>query len=594
MSEQSGSHLGMMIAEQAERYRGQDQLALRHRVSGEWEELTYEGLGALAQQAARALVALGVAEAAPLDAAMEFGGGSPLVGIFSANRMEAVAVDYACALCRAVAMPLYPALSTPDFDYIMAHSGVKLLLVDDWTRYRKVLALLKEDENLEHIIVIDPEVRLKKDPRMMSWADFLAQGEGEELKAETNRRFQRSSPDDIAALNYTPGTTGEPKGVLLTHRAMLAAAGVIGRAGMPQADEIRLSLLPQALPFERASCYLAHMGGARVDLCHDAEAIPVCLQESQPHYMNSLPRMWEKIHSALLMGMELAKGYRQRFFRRAMATGAQYRKYLREDKNISPWLNFRYMVAHQFLLIKIQATFGGRLKQCCCVGAALEPVVEEFFISAGIDLLPAYSLTEYPAASVATPGEPGFGACGAAAADIKITKEQEIWLRGAAAAVGYYRDPALTIRNFDKKGWFKSGDRGLTDAHGQVTVLGRMARALFLTPGGHAMAPEQIEKRLKGDYYIEDISITPAAGGGICAQIVPNFDGLKFYFSQQGKSHPDHAAMLNDPEVLLLYYRRWHAAVPEIKDIELVILSDPFTVEGGELNPLLLKKVPSA
>lgn len=574
--------LGQRLRRQAARYG--EQIALRHRVSGEWEQLTYAQLGAQAEQAARALLALGVGEVSRLTEAWDFAGeASPLVGIFSANRMEAVVADYACALCRAVALPLYPAITAEDFNYIVAHSGVQILLVDDWARYRKVLALLKDNETLRHIVVIDPEVRLKKDERLLSWADFMALGREE--PAEQEARLARAQSEDVAALNYTPGTTGAPKGVLLTHQALQTAAATLGGAEPPAAEEVRLSLLPLAHPLERASVYLTHQCGGRVDLCHDPEAMVACLQESQPHYLNSLPRLWEKVHSTLLEGMTLAKGYRQRFFRRALAVGGRYHHCLREDLPISPWLRFRYNIAYHYLLIKIQAGFGGRLKLCYCLGAALDPVAEEFFLSAGIALLPVYSLTEYPVAALAAPSRPGFGTCGRPAARV-APAGTELLLQGPGQALGYYREPQRTAAAFDRQG-FHSGDNGFINAAGEITVLGRIIN----DPVHNAPAPEQIEKRLKGDYYIDEIVAGVDDQDGqpvLTALIAPNLDGLRFRFARRGREFADEAELLADPAVYRLYEDIVAAAVPELKLTRLALLPTALTVESGALNPLLL------
>ena len=594
---QEQGNISAMIRRATVRHQGSERLALRHRVSGEWQDYTYDQLATQIEQAARALLAMGLAEGGTLTAEMDFAPGSPppLVGIFSANRAEWAIIDYACSYCRAVSVPLYPDASADELQYIVEHCGLEILFVDDWTRYRRVLTLIKQSDHLRHIVVLEPEVRLKKDGRMRGWEDFLSLGDDPSVETELAGRLQRAHIDDVASLVYTPGTEGPPQGVVMSHRTWLTAMFQLGQHHQPRAGEVRLSLLPQAQAFERACCYLAHSTGGQVDYCHDSDQIVAYLQESQPHYLNSFPRLWEKIHSTLLEGIALAKTSRRKLFQQALATGTRYRLTKLQGESPSPILQMRYSMAFQYVFIKIHATFGGRLKFCYCLGEPLAQVSEEFFANVDLALLPVYSFSECPVVSFSAPGRVIRGDCGQTAVLVELAVEPgdaaggELMVGSPGLSVGYYREPERSAAQHTVAGFWHSGDRGTVDAQGYITVWGRMSSCFHHTDGTE-ISPEQIERRLKNDYYIEDILVWGEGQDQPQALIVPNYDGLNFYCSRLNFEFSSREEILNSDAAQAIYHRLIAAAnlalEPQQQIAGFTLLAEPLSREAGELTAL--------
>lgn len=591
-------HLGRIIYERAQRLKEQNKIAVRHKVYGEWQAFTYEQFGDLINTAARAMVELGVKEVTPPDDNCEFTGGGQgkLVGLFSANRVEWAVIDFACFYCRAASVPVYATNSAAELKYIVDNSEFEILFVGDSVQYEKALSIMDACSSLKYIITMDRDIAPPKDPRFMTWEDFLALGRKSNQQQEVDARLQRAQADDIASLIYTSGTTGEPKGVMLTHKNWLAMLFDPIDLMVIEPTDVNLAFLPLSHVFERAWSYRILLDCAQVDYCHDTKDLATFLKESAPMYMCSVPRLWEKIHAKVTEEIKSASPLKQKLFTWSFKIGHQYQTRKKAGVSISPVLNLQHRLATQLVLSKVQANFGGRTKLYNCGGAAFSKEVAEFFWSAGIMLLQGYGLTECFCICISNVEKNKFGTCGPVSPlmDVKLAPEvdgnREIRAKSPSTFAGYYKRPDLTREMFDEEGYVKTGDAGKFDDNGFLIITDRI-KDLFKTSGGKYIAPQQIENLIKTDHYIADVAALGDKHKYVAALIVPNIEALELWAHEHHIHYHNREELLNAPKVQMMYRIRIDEATVHLGQVEKVkkftLLPREFSQETGELTPTL-------
>jgi len=579
------NHLARMVRKRAEKY-GAKKIAVRHKAYGQWEEFTWKAFGDLIDNAAKGLLEYGVKE-------REF------VAMFSNNRVEWAVVDYACFTVRACSVPVYATNSAKELEYILNDADVRILFVEKQEHYDKAMSVFRKSaKKLEKIIVFDRNARIEKSADVMYLDDFIAMGKSSAKGKEVEERLAKADSDDLSTLIYTSGTTGEPKGVMLTHKNWLAMLFATGYHIPIVESDVNLAFLPLSHVFERAWSYFILCCNGRVDYCHDTKALLDFLKESRPHYMCSVPRMWEKIHATVMEGISNAPEKKQKIFRWAMDIGGRVACAKRDGKTISPGLKLKFKIADTLVLKKIRNLFGGRNKIFNCGGSAFSAEISEFFFRAGVLLLQGYGQTECFVISVANPEHNKFGTCGPVVPlmKVRISDEGEIQATSPAQTQGYWNKPELTRALFTDDGWVKTGDVGMIDEEGYVTITDRL-KDLFKTSGGKYIAPQQIETLLKEDLYFEQVAAIGDKRPYVTALIVPSFEALETYAKKNGIECSSREELIKKPEIVKFYADRIEQRTHELGQVEKVkkftLLPAEFTQENGEITPTMkIKRKP--
>ncbi|MEA1960773.1 MAG: long-chain fatty acid--CoA ligase [Bacillota bacterium] len=594
-------HLGRIICERAQKFKGQDKVAVRHKVYGEWEDFSYEAFGKLINTAAKALIELGAREVTPINENCDFTGGGQgkLIGIFTTNRVEWAVVDFASFYCRAASVPIYATNSAAELKFIVDKSELEILFVGDQVQYEKALGIMDTCPSLKHIITVNKDIVPKDDPRLMTWKALLELGEKSDKQPEVDRRLKNAKTDDIASLIYTSGTTGEPKGVMLTHKNWLAMLFDPIDLMVIEPTDVNLAFLPLSHVFERAWSYRIFVDEAQVDYCHDTKQLPTFLKESAPMYMCSVPRLWEKIHGKVMEELKSASPVKQKLFAWSFDVGKQYQTHVKAHQPVPAGLEFKHKLASKLVLDKVRANFGGRTKLYNCGGAAFSSEVAEFFWCAGINLLQGYGMTECFSICISNREKNKFGTCGPVAPlmEVKLGPEidgnREIRAKSPSTFAGYYKQPDLTREAFDEEGFVMTGDAGAFDENGYVIITDRI-KDLFKTSGGKYVAPQQIENLLKTDYYIADVAAIGDKHKYVSALIVPNYEALEMWAQTNNIAHNNIPELINHPAVKAMYKERINEATTTLGQVEKVkqftLMPREFSQETGELTPTMKVK----
>ncbi|MBO8159246.1 long-chain fatty acid--CoA ligase [Thermosyntropha sp.] len=579
-------HLGLMIKKRVKKY-GRNKIAVRHKLYGQWESFTWQEFGDMIDDCAAALIKLGVKE-------------EEFVGIFSPNCVFWAVADFACFNIRAASVPIYATNSAAELKYIVDHAEIRVLFVCTEEQYRKAMSIKNNSPSLEYIIVFDRRVAIDKNDNILYFDDFLKLGKAPELKTEMEKRLNKVDSGDLASIIYTSGTTGTPKGVMLTHRNWFAMflqnhidfTGVKpGYRIYVDEDAVNLAFLPLSHVFERAWTYNIFCGGGQIDYCHDTKALEEFLQESKPHYMSSVPRLWEKIYAKVMHDLDSASPLKQKLFSWSIKTGKDYHYKLKEGK--TPFtLKLKYRLADKIVLGKIRAVFGGRPKVYNVGGAPFSGEIGEFFFAAGVYLFQGYGLTECFPICVSTPENNEFGTCGPVVPliDVRISEEGEIQAKGPAMTSGYYKDPEKTKEIFTEDGWLRTGDIGDINDNGFLVITDRL-KDLFKTSGGKYIAPQHIETLLIEDYYIEQAVAIGDNRKFVSALIVPAFEPLKEYAKSQGIEFKNNEELVQNPRIIEFYQKRIDELTKDLGQVEKIkkftLMPREFTQENGEITPTL-------
>lgn len=571
------SHLGLMVRKRAEKY-GDKKVAVRHKVYGEWEEFTWKQFGDLIDNCAKGLLRFGVKE-------------NEFVGMFSNNRVEWAVVDYASFSARACSVPVYATNSAKELEFIVNDANIRILFVETQEHYDKAMSIFRKTaKTVEKIIVFDCRIKIEKSDNVMFFDDFIEMGRTSGKEHELEERLAKVATEDLSTLIYTSGTTGQPKGVMLTHKNWLAMLFATGYYIPIVESDVNLAFLPLSHVFERAWSYFILCCNGRVDYCHDTKAILDFLQESKPHYMCSVPRMWEKVYATIQEGLSDAPPVKKKLFNWAIATGKKYQNLIKNEKSVPLGLRIKHGLAVALVLKKVRNIFGGRNKVYNCGGSAFSGEISEFFFNAGVLLLQGYGMTECFVICVSNPKRNKFGTCGPVVPlmQVRISDEGEIQAKSPSMTPGYWNNPELTKALFTEDGWVKTGDVGIFDEDGFLTITDRI-KDLMKTSGGKYIAPQQIETLLKEDLYFEQAATIGDGRKYVSALIVPAFEQLESYARKNGIEFSSREELIRKPEIIKFYRDRIDHQTRDLGQVEQVkkftLLAEEFTQENGEITP---------
>jgi len=540
-----------------------DRDLLRARAGGGWRTYTTRRFDEAVRQTAGRLAAAGVA---PGDR----------VALFSENRPEWHLVDFACHLCGAALVPLYPSLPASAFAYIVQDAGAKLLIVSG----RERAATAREASRglpAVRLLGLDPDLGVEP---------------LNDLPVPTPLPMHHPAPDDLASLIYTSGTTGEPKGVMLSHRNFVVQiTGLLPLYPITSRDEV-LSFLPLPHVFQRILDYIFLAAGCLITYVEAVEKVVPMLPLVRPTIMGSVPRVYERAYVQIMSRVQKEDRLR-RLFQWAMRVGRTARTAQREGRRPPIGVAWQYRLARRLVFRKILDRFGGRLRFTISGGAPLAREIGEFFDIVGLPVLNGYGLTESaPVIAVNRLESNRIGSVGPAApgVEIRIADDGEILARGPNIMLGYWNKPEATAQTVDAGGWLHTGDIGHLDADGFLYITDRK-KDIIVTSGGKNVAPQPIEARLAASAYIAQAVVVGDNYPYLTALLTPNVEALQAYLAERGldgKSREEIAGHPVTESLIAAAIKEVNAGLAPYERIRrFTVLPHEFTPEGGELTPSL-------
>jgi long-chain acyl-CoA synthetase len=429
------------------------------------------------------------------------------VGIVSRTRLEWTIADLSILAAGMITTGIYETSTTAQCAFILNHAEVATCFVEDVVQAEKIMEAAASVPSLKRIVLFTgtPPSSGPAGVETLTLDRLVEIGKAEhERDPEWFRKTMDAiTPDDTAIIVYTSGTTGEPKGVVLTHKAIQAVIEGSRKALQVGEGDLGISYLPLAHILQRTSNYFAMETGVNGSYAESIEKLVENLHDIRPTTMSAVPRIFEKIHARVMSEVEKAGPNKKAIFDWAIGVGGLYNE-LKVIGSVSLGMRIRHRIADRLVLHKIRDVFGGRIRFIASGGAPLSVDLIRFFDAAGVTILEGYGLTETAAPCAVNrldrrkPGTVGLPLDGI---EIKIAPDGEILVRGDSVFKEYYKDPMATREAFDDEGFFRTGDIGELDADGFLRITDRK-KDLIITAGGKNIAPAPIENELKASGYI--------------------------------------------------------------------------------------------
>ena len=512
------------------------------------------------------------------------------VGVFSQNSKDWVIFDVATQMLGAVTIPIYATNNYAQTEYIIKQTEMQHILVGDTPQ----LEILKSAEtHLNKKLHIFTSHIIKDEAENITYfPDFIKH-------FSTERKIAEISDDDLATILYTSGTTGTPKGVMLSHGCFKDVISAHNQFfGFENLHTMKsLAFLPLSHIFERAwSLYVLSQGG-EVAILEDPKNILSALKQVQPNAMCAVPRFYEKVYQTLVKKIDAASPTKQKLFKKALEVGARVADKKRTGASIPFGLNLQHKFFNALVFKKIKNELGGNLEFLPCGGAMLKKEISEFFAAIGLPVIVGYGLTETTATVTALPtknyvyGSVGIPLPGV---EIKIGAEDEILVKYGGVMKGYYKNDEETAKVFTEDGYFRTGDAGRIDENGNLYIVDRI-KDLMKTSNGKYIAPQTIEIPLQSHPEISQAMVIAEGKPYVSAVIVPDFETLIEKY-QEFKNYvsltiEEKKKLLESPfikekfEKIVADIQKEFASYEKIKKFKL--LPEEFTIEKGEITPTL-------
>ncbi|MBU0559111.1 MAG: long-chain fatty acid--CoA ligase [Bacteroidetes bacterium] len=507
------------------------------------------------------------------------------LAIISTNRVEWNFVDLGILQAGCIDVPVYPNIGLTQYEYILNFSGVKYVFVANEDLYSKINSIKSKISSLIDIYTLD-KLEGKK-----HWKEILELAD-ESLRERLNKIRDNVKSDDLATIIFTSGTTGTPKGVMLSHNNILSNVISLTQI-MPINNTHRvISFLPICHIFERTVVYYYMKIGAAIYYAESIDKVGDNLKEIKPNYFTTVPRLLEKIYDKIMDKGRDLKWPKRAIFGWAVNLANHYHP----QGKTNLFYNLRLWAARKIVFSKWLEALGGEVKGIISGAAALQPRLGRIFTAAGVNVIEGYGLTETSPVITCNRfedyyvGTVGFTIPGV---EVKIADTGEILAKGPNVMKGYYNNPEATKESIDEEGWFHTGDIGIMVNDKYLKITDRL-KEIFKTSGGKFIAPLPIENKMKESLFIRNIMVIGENQKFCAALIVPEFDFIKKWCEKKSvKDYIDKGAVLS--EVVkeriwkeIQHYNKRFDHIQQVKKFELV--DNDWTVDSGELTPTLKLK----
>ena len=507
----------------------------------------------------------------------------------SNNRPEWNFVDLGAMCIGGIHVPVYTNLSATDLQFIIKDAGIKFIFVSNQEMYDKVQDAIKDTNQVQAVFSFDELSGVR------NWKEIVEGGKNNPNQDKVNEIKATIHANDLATLLYTSGTTGVPKGVMLSHNNIVSQL-IAAQFLAPVNEHSRaLSFLPLNHVYERVLTYLYFYLGVSVWYAESIEKVADNLKEVQPEIFGCVPRLFEKVYDKIVAKGNDLTGIKRKLFYWALELGLKYET---NGKN-GWWYEFQLGIARKLIFSKWQEALGGKVKAAISGGAALQPRLARVFWAAQIPILEGYGLTETsPVVAVNTldPGGLKFGTVGKLLdkVTVRIAEDGEILCKGPNLMLGYYNRPDLTAEVIDSEGWFHTGDIGMFEDNVYLKITDRK-KEIFKTSGGKYIVPQATENKLKESRFIEQVMVVGEGQKFAAAFIVPAVAFITEWASRKGITLPTSREEICKNEAVIKRIQREvdgvNASLGNFEAIKkFALLSREWTVEGGELSPKLSLK----
>ena len=550
---------------------------LNDKRNGEWKSISTQKYFESVNFISAALIEMGVK---PQD---------KIALISTTNRSEWSIMDMAILQVGAITVPLYPNISSKDYEYILNHSESIFCFVSDHQIYDKVFSVKSQVKNLRDIYAFDKIEGCK------NWSELIKVGNEAWNEKKLDEVKSRVESDAIATIIYTSGTTGVPKGVMLSHGNIVSnVISATKKFPFEDRNQTALSFLPLCHIFERTFIYGYLYNNISVYFAESLDTISENLKEVKPNFMTAVPRLLEKVYDKIFAKGNDLKGIKKSLFFWAVELGLKY------DPNDKSDLiyNIKHWIANKLILSKWKTALGGNLEIICSGSAPLQARLARVFAAAGMTIAEAYGLTETsPAISVNDLRNGGLkiGTVGKIieGVEVVIAADGEILCKGPNIMKGYFKDPEQTNQVMEGE-YFKTGDIGTLDEEGFLKITDRK-KQMFKTSGGKYIAPQVIESQLKQSLLIEQIMVIGEGKNMASALIQPSFEHAKVWLEEQGVSCKDDPESICKNEILsekinneIRLHDEKFGKWERVKAIRLT--PEVWSVEEGHLTPTMKVK----
>jgi long-chain acyl-CoA synthetase len=564
-----------------------DQVALRKKEYGIWQDISWNEYYARALLVGSALISMGLQK-------------GECVSIIGDNCPEWVIIDMGIQCAGGVTVGIYATNAWQQVEYAIKNSESKFFFVENEEQLDKWLSFRENAPHLKKVIVWDLEgLRQFEDPAVMTYDDILETGKQVMVRepGRIEERMDNTDPSDVAMLIYTSGTTGPPKGAMLTHRNLTWMGRAITEdVHLSEHDEV-MSFLPLCHIFEQLFSVIAHITrGFIVNFVETPETVTDNMIEISPTVGYAVPRIWEKYYSFIIIRMSDATWFKKIVFHTALKIGRKRASLKMDFKQISPLLEVLYRCAHFAVFRKLKKRLGfDRLHVAISGAAPISHDVLLFFQSIGVNLIEGYGQTEGTGVTcVSRIGAVKFGTVGPplTGIEVKIAEDGEILVNSPGVFKGYFKNPEATSETL-KDGWLHSGDVGELDEDGYLKITDRK-KDIIVTSGGKNITPQYIENKMKFSPFINDAVVIGDRKKFLSCLIMIDEDNVVKYAQDNKIQFSTYKDLTNSPEIIKLIQEEIDKVNETLARVEQVkkftILPKKLYEEDGEVTPTMKVK----
>jgi len=563
-------------------------VALREKHLGLWRDITWVEYLENVKYVALGLKSLGVN---PGDH----------VAIIGENRPEWLYSALGVMACGGTFVGVYTTNPTAECEYVVGHSESVVYICEDEEQLDKALTFRERTPLLRKLIVWEMEgLKHFKDPMFMSFDQLLALGkkEDQEHPGLFEQLVAPGKGEDVAGIVYTSGTTGPPKGAMLTHEGYLWIGEKANSISQGTRDDESISFLPLNHVYEQIYDLMIHMTvGHIVNFTENTDTVMSDMRDVSPTLFHAVPRIWEKYYSGIVLKMKDATLFKKLAFQQALKIGTRYNEAKLAGQSVSSWLALTYFLAHFIVFRKLKKRLGFDRVRIGFSGAApISHNILKFFQSIGIPIREGYGMTETTGVThMSDEHHFKLGTVGRAlpGTEVRIAEDGEILVRHKGIFKGYYRDEEHTREALSPDGWLQTGDVGEIDAEGYLKITDRK-KDLIITAGGKNVAPQYIENLLKFSPYINDAVVIGDRRKFLSALIVIDEENVVKFAQDQKVQFTTFATLTKAPEVMELIQQEINKVNKQVARVENIrkfrILDKKLYTEDGEVTPTMKVK----
>jgi long-chain acyl-CoA synthetase len=568
------------------RERG-DGVAMREKDLGIWRAISWREYGERARHAGLGLVALGLR---PRD----------VVSIIADNCPEWLYTDLGTLSVGGVTNGIYTTDSPRQVEYIVNDSGTRFFFAENEEQLDKILEVRARCRQLVKIVVYDLEgLHGFRDPQVLDFAALLELGAryDREHPGAFDRMVEIAQPEDLAILVYTSGTTGPPKGAMLSHRNILFQLGYADFAAEPRPGDQQLSFLPLSHIAERTfTVFYPLRTGATVNFAESIDTVPENIREVAPAVFFAVPRIWEKFYSGVALRMRDATALGRLAYRWAIALGTRVAEHRLAGRRPPAGLRLLHRVADFLVLDNVKRSLGLHRARGAVTGAApIAPDLIKWYMALGLDMREVYGQTENCGLATAMPSDRiKLGSVGVARPDteVRVARDGEILLRGPHVFIGYYKNPERTAQTI-VDGWLHTGDVGELDTDGFLRITDRM-KDIIITAGGKNVTPSEIENQLKFSPYITDAVVIGDQRKFLSCLVMLDPETVAQFAQERNVPFTNFASLCRAKEVQDLIWGEIERVNKQLARVETIkrfhLIEQILTPEDEELTPTMKLK----